>query len=86
MDLLYSCLTKTYDSMIFTNNVIKMVFAVNQKHYRNILRLCRNCFAFSYSKEQHQVHDDECRNHVHATKKTPDNDENFFSFKNFTAR
>ena len=67
MDLLYSSLTKTYDFRIFTNNVIKVVRTVKQKLYRNSFRLCRNCFALSYSKDQHQVHDDECRNHVPAT-------------------
>ena len=67
-------------------NLIKLVCTVKEKQFTNSLRLCRNCFAFSHSEEQHQVHDDACRNHAPATIKMPGDDKNSFRFKNFKAR
>ena len=57
-----------------------------KKNSSNNLRLCRNCFAFSHSEEQHQVHDDACRNHASATIKMPGDDKNSFWLKNFKSR
>ena len=71
---------------VLINNLIKLVCTVKEKQFTNSLRLCRNCFAFSHSEEQHQVHDDSCRNHAPATIKMPGDDKNSFRFKNFKAR
>ena len=62
---------------VLINNLIKLVCIVKEKQFTNSLRLCRNCFAFSHSEEQHQVHDDACRNHAPATIKMPGDDKNF---------
>ena len=40
---------------------------------------------FSHSEEQHQVHEEECRNNAPATKKMPCDDKNYFCSKSFKA-
>ena len=66
-------------------DLLELVCTVKEKQFTNNLHRSRNCFAFSHCEEQHQVHDDECRNGAPAAIKMPG--DNFsFRFKNFKAQ
>ena len=85
MDLLL-LFNEDVHNYVFINDLNKLVCTAKEKQFTNNLRLCRNCFAFSHSEEQHRVHNDACRNHALATIKMSGDDKNSFGFKNFKAR
>ena len=47
---------KNVHHYVLINNLIKLVCTLKNKQFTNNLRLCRNCFTFSHSEEQHRVH------------------------------